>query len=724
MLAKIAIRNIHRSIRDYAIYFVTLTIGVAIFYAFNSIGSQEVMFDIQNTAEQRQFEMTQGMLNLFSGLIACVMGFLVLYANRFLIRRRKKEFGTYLLLGMSAVSVSAIVLMETVVVGIGALIVGLLLGIVISQALSIFTATLFGTVIVDYVFTFSEEGFFSTLGCFALIFVIVALFNTFSVNRYRLIDLLSADKKNERGGVRNPWLCFAVFLIALGVLIYAYQQLIESGMVMLDDPRFARATIAMLVGSFLFFWSLAGFVIAVITRMRGVYLRGLNVFTVRQIASKINTAFVSLWVVCVMLFFSITTFSCGMGLVEVFTANIDEANPYSTTLQAQIWNMTEDGTSLDGADVRAKEMQAEAPQRFASAESYGWDMAAALESNASELWSQTVENAAQIDLYAVPGCLYGTLVDAVKEKGSSFELTDTLSAIVDNNLMVVPVSQLNGLRTMNGEEPVQLADNQALIMNNMEMAAPMADAIADAGLEVDILGHGLQILPDIDATQIDNNAMLSTAMYIAVPDYIVGELRSIGVIPEVSYLNVNYREEGEASDVRMQEIIAATQPKELGGFERGFAGADDIYASLLWPVTATYSRIDMIAQASGLRMMITYLALYIGFVFLMATATIIAIQQLSEASDSVPRYRLLNKLGCDRRMTNKSLFKQVLVYFLTPLVLAVCHSVCAIGVLSGTLFDAVGSSIFEPSMLAGILVLVIYGGYMLITYFVSRSIVK
>ena len=132
----------------------------------------------------------------------------------------------------------------------------------------------------------------------------------------------------------------------------------------------------------------------------------------------------------------------------------------------------------------------------------------------------------------------------------------------------------------------------------------------------------------------------------------------------------------------------------------------------------------MIAQSAGLKLMITYLALYIGFIFLVSTAAILAIQQLSQASDSAPRYRILWKLGCDRSMINRSLLAQVLVYFLVPLGLALCHSVCAVGVLSDSMLSAIGTNTFGPIMMAAVLLLVIYGGYLLVTYFAARGIVK
>ena len=205
MLARLAVRNVRRSVRDYAVYFVTLVFGVAAFYAFNSVQGQSVLFDLEGVASEGVFELTGQFLEMFSVLIACVLGFLVVYANRFLIRRRKREFGTYLLLGMRPGQVSAIVLMETALVGAASLAVGLALGFALSQGLSFFTAGLFSIPMQRYRFVFSGAALSQTLLCFALIFVVVALFNTLSVRRCRLIDLLGAHARNERFGVRGPW---------------------------------------------------------------------------------------------------------------------------------------------------------------------------------------------------------------------------------------------------------------------------------------------------------------------------------------------------------------------------------------------------------------------------------------------------------------------------------------------------------------------------------------
>ena len=125
MLLKLATRNIRRSLRDYAIYFVTLLIAVTVFYAFNSIGDQQVMHDIAASNHANIIEFTGYMMNIFSIVVALVLGFLVIYANQLLITRRKREFGIYLVLGMKPGQVSRILLYETVFIGLGSLILGL-----------------------------------------------------------------------------------------------------------------------------------------------------------------------------------------------------------------------------------------------------------------------------------------------------------------------------------------------------------------------------------------------------------------------------------------------------------------------------------------------------------------------------------------------------------------------------------------------------------------------
>lgn len=717
MLLKLSLRNIRRSARDYAIYFVTLLFGVAVFYAFNSISSQQILFDIESTADADMFEATQGILNMFSVVIAFVLGFLIVYANRFLIKRRKHEFGIYLTLGMSPGEISRIVLYETVIVGFVSLAVGLACGILLAQALSFATAMLFELTMTNYQFVFSEDAFLSTLGCFVLIYVVVAVFNLLTVSRFKLIDLLYASAKNERMVARNPWVCLVVFVISIGILAAAYWFLWQNGMQYLDDPQFMYATVLMLVGSLLFFWSLSGFVILVLQRMRGVYLRGLAMFTVRQIASKVNTAFLSLWAVCVMLFFSLTTFSTGMGLINAFTAEIDAAAPYDVSIAANVYYSDLDTfvhPNSQSWTERTDAMRAEYPDLFAEGEQYNWDIAARLQTAIPE-WNDLFASAAQIDEWEVPSV---TIQQIINDTGAKID--DTSASIGTDNISVTPLSQFNAALEMVGREPVELSDDQYLVVNNMAATQPVADAMVKQNWQLDVLGHSLHPINAVNDLQLQNSSMKSTILFFIVPDAVVDDIKAQGSIPLMSTLNLAYTDtykekNGAVGDDMLWDVMAKALPVE---------GEPNAYDQELWPVTSFFTSYELHAQASGLRMMITYLALYIGFVLLVATAAVLAIQQLSEAADSRDRYHLLSELGCDARMLNRSLFVQVLVYFGAPLLLAVCHAGYVILVLSRTLFSAVGVPVTGPILMAGGFTLAIYGGYMIVTYFAARGIVK
>ena len=450
MELKLAWRNMRRSVRDYAIYFVTLVIGVAVFYAFNAISSQSVLYDL-NEANAEAFEMVGLFVIYFSVAVACVLGFLVIYANGFLIKRRRREFGMYLMLGMRPGAVSRIVLYETAGVGIVSFGVGILLGFALSQGLCFATAAMFSISMVQYHFVFSVDALWITALCFAGIFVIVALFNLVSVNRMSLADLFKASAKNERDVVRNPWLCLVVFIISIVLLVFAYKDCLASGIIMLNET-FWRATIFMLVGTLLLFWSLAGFVIAVITRLRGVYLRGLRPFTVRQIASKVNTAFLSLWVVCVMLFFAFTVFSCGLGLIDAFTKSMEETTPYDATITSFIdWDDTLVVPLDQAADHKA--FLQECYPELLTAQEYDWDASAYYASTVPG-WSDVIAQAATINTWSHPSLTYGDYVGFL-DPGSNMA-ADTWESISKQVVTLMDVSTVNAALALCGEDPITL----------------------------------------------------------------------------------------------------------------------------------------------------------------------------------------------------------------------------------------------------------------------------
>lgn len=682
MLLRLAVRNMRRSLRDYAIYFVTLLIAVTVFYAFNSVGDQQVMHDIAASGRADIIEFTGYMMNIFSIIVAFVLGFLVIYANQLLITRRKREFGIYLVLGMKPGQVSRILLYETVFIGLGSLVLGLGLGILISQLLSFATAALFGIAMPQYQFSFSPGACIATLACFIAIFVVVAIFNVITVRRCKLIDLIGAKAKRQKIVIRNPWVCLTLFVISLVLIGLAYWQLDINGMTLMFDAEFQRATVLMLVGSLLFFFSLSGFAIAVLTRLRGVYLKRLRPFTTRQVASKFNTSFVSIWVVCVLLFFAITTFATGLALVDAFTGDIDEANPYDASIIAH-----SEVTSYENGKRVTKAVEDDITQTSAYLQQHVAD------------WDKTVARSAQLELYGLPTMTYGELMDTVDTY-----LSDAMSSktVADTNVQIAGITQFNEMLALDGKGPVTLADGEYLVTNNMSATESIANAIVSKSMLLSTPTGELEPVNHVEKAQLNDFEMLSNGITMVVPDEVIDTLAQTKG-PDSVIVNVMYAPGVDAENLSFEEIV---ENENVPG------------------MTNVLTRAQMIGQASGLKVMVTYLAIYIGLVLLVATAAVLAIQLLSLTIDSLDRYRLLSKLGCDTSMLTRSLFEQVVIYFVAPLALAVCHSACAITVLSESLFSALGRDLFPSIVMAACLVVAIYGGYMLITYLTSRTSVK
>lgn len=690
MLMKLALRNVRRSVRDYAVYFVTLTLGVAVFYAFNAIGDSRVLFEAQEgaanvflTSGASIFDILVLVMTYFSIVVAVVLGFLVLYANRFVVRARKKEFGTYLLLGMSPRQVSSVVLMETLIVGVIALVVGLGLGFLISQAIAFATAGLIGVAISDYHLLFSARSAELTLGCFALIFVVVALFNAVQISRCKLATLFSANSRNERMPVRNPIVCLIVFVLSCLILAKAYAELNLDGLVYFGE-HFRTATVLMLVGTLGLFWSASGFLILLIQRLRGVYFKGLAMFTMRQIAAKVNTAFVSLWAVTVLLFFSIVVFSTGFSLASLFSDQLEENTQFDASIRASLM-------SLDISDMES-----------VSADQYGGEEEKAAAIRETEAQRDEIHH-----LWQANG-------------GSTAAYMKSLIPDWDERVQYVSLSQFNAARQLAGEKPIELATDEYLVDNTIDKSTDYAKALGQKGRTITVDGHELTASGQVVSQSLQVSSMSCLIAVLVVPDELAAERFAAGDLPYLSELNVNLASDSQEQAMKdlMAEYGKAVPPSE----EHAEMGL--IYESRPWPVFYYDTSESVIADSMGLKLLLVYLALYIGFVFLMTTAAVLSVQQLSEVADSIPRYRLLAQLGCDRVMVLRSLRTQIGIYFVAPFLVAGCHSACTISLLYENLLSIWGASAVTGTLAIGIaLVVAVYAIYLASTYLVARSAV-
>lgn len=724
MLCKLAWGNVRRAGRDYLVYLLTLTLGVTVFYAFNTVSMQ---VDIAGIKEEGLSELMGGMLGYLTYFLAGVMAFLMVYANNFIMKRRKKEFGLYQVLGMRRGRVATIMALETVFVSVGAFVAGIVLGVGLSQLMTFFTASLFKTQIADFHFFFSVHAFNLTLACMLVMFVLTLLLNLRAVRRTKLIELMGAERRNESIKTRNPWIAIAIFVVGVVLVGVAYYRLLRDGFPLTATDtklqeamnQFGITTAMVTVGTFALFWGLSGMLIKLLQSLRSVYWRGLNMFTVRQLSAKVNTVCFSMGVIAMILFLAITSVTCGMSIANVMNENLERYNPVDVS-QMYVYYTPE---TLDYYKEYVNPSEAD---RMVLADTTvdlyaAWHGERKSADNNDETGKKVniayvAGEHVQIDSYlsytlggSDPSVTAGEMCKAMGEK-----LPKALegSNADDMGLFVTPASQYNKLRQMMGEEPVSIGRDQYLL--TCDMGGELVDMYTKymaGGHALTLGGHTLKPATDKsdeDTAAIANSGMGSNPGTVVVADELLSQLN---LQPYASNLLVNYKQGMDVT--KADESIKYTMLDNLlvDGKEPGS-----------WGVFITRS--ELYTQAAQMNGMISYLAIYIGFVLVVACAAILSIQQLSNVADGSRSYRVLAQIGCDDRQIRHSVMAQQAVFFLFPLVVGLAHSFVALKVIIELVGTFGNMSIGGTVGLTCAIFLAAYGGYFLVTYLMSTGMVQ
>lgn len=727
MLCKLAWGNVRRAGRDYLVYLLTLTLGVTVFYAFNTISMQVDIAGIDEEGLAQVMGSTLGDLTYF---LVGVMAFLMVYANNFIMKRRKKEFGLYQVLGMGRGRVATIMALETVIVSVVAFVAGIVLGVGLSQLMTFFTASFFKTQIANFHFFFSMHAFNLTLVCMLVMFVLTLLLNLRAVRRTKLIELMGAERRNESIKTRNPWIAIAIFVVGAVLVGVAYYRLLRDGFPLTATDsklqeamnQFGVTTAMVTVGTFALFWGLSGMLIKLLQSLRGVYWRGLNMFTVRQLAAKVNTVCFSMGVIAMLLFLAITSVTCGMSIANVMNENLERYNPVDVS-QTYVYYTPDTLDYYKGYKGYVNPSEAD---RMVLADTTvdlypAWHGKGKSADNNDETGKKVdIADVAgehvQIDSYlsypfggSNPSVTPSEMCKTMGEKlpkafgGSN---ADTMG------LFVTPASQYNKLRQMMGEEPVSIGRDQYLLTCDMggELVELYTKYMAD-GHALTLGGHTLKPATDKsdeDTAAIANSAMGSNPGTVAVADELLSQLN---LQPYSSSLLVNYKQGMDTTEA--DESIKYTLLDNLlvDGKEPGVWGTFII-------------RSEMYTQAAQMNGLISYLAIYIGFVLVVACAAILSIQQLSNVADGSRSYRVLAQIGCEDRQIRHSVMAQQAVFFLFPLAVGLAHSFVALKVIIELVSIFGNMSIGGTVGLTCAIFLAAYGGYFLVTYLMSTGMVQ
>ena len=693
MLFKLSIRNMKKSFKDYAIYFLTLVLGVAIFYMFNSLDSQQAMLEVSESTRD-MIKLMIEVLGMISVFIAIVLGFLIVYANNFLVNRRKREFGIYMTLGMGRRQISSIILLETILVGIISLAVGIFIGVFASQFMSILVAKLFEADMTEFTFVFSKDACIKTCLYFAVMYLAVIIFNTFTISRYKLINLLTAIRKNEKIRIKNPIISIFVFLISVVLLAYAY-YLVTGGIYELQTAEELLRPILMgIVGTVGIFWSLSGFILRIIQSSKNLYLKGTNMFVLRQLNNKINTNIASMSIICIMLFMTISILSGSLSIKSALDSQLDKFTPVDVNLYKPAYLPESYVSSYSGKTIYNSKEEIEDSK---------YPVSYTLETNGYNM--NNLKDIVEISIYALPEW---TMKDSLGECYESIKSQYPMLTY-ETPEAIIKVSDYNKIAELYGESQYNLNDDEYVVLCNYDQMINIRNKMLSTNSNLEI--NGKTYHSKYNECK-DGFVFMATteinAGIILVPDNF--EVKNENI--EQYFLAANYNSETKEGK---QEI-----ENTLNGDTELFKNIEKKGIEL-----DGSSKISIVEASKGLATIIIFIAIYLGIIFLIASSAILALKQLTESSDNKQRYTILRKIGCDEKMINQALFRQIFIFFMMPLILAMIHSIFGIKFILSMLEVLASPDELLPSVIVtAVIIGAIYGIYFLATYLGSKNIIK
>jgi len=545
-------------------------------------------------------------------------------------------------------------------------------------------------------FVFSKDACIKTCMYFAVMYVAVMFFNTFTVSRYKLINLLNATKKNESIKIKNPVISILVFLFGAGILGYAYWKVTGDVNSLTTADKILAPILMGIVGTISIFWSLSGFVIQVAQKMKSTYLKDTNMFVLRQINNKINTTIISMSVICLMLFMTISILSVSLSLRNTMQRELADMTPVDLNL-SKTANLPESYTNSQGKVINYTKEQIE-DSKISIEET--------LKNNGLDM--SVLKDVVEIPIYTSNDLTWEDFFgeDYGKVK-AQFPLVDYGAAEA-----IVKISDYNKIAKLYGIEQYELKDDEYIVLCDYDNMAEIRNQVLNEG------GHKLTIAgreykskyANCKNGYIEMAASHINAGIILVPD----NCPLTEDMKEKTVFVANYNVETEEEKEEIEKNFADNNNSILlQNLDNKGIDLDGI------------TKIVIIQSSVGVASIVTFIAIYLGIIFLIASAAILALKQLTESSDNKQRYLVLRKIGCDEKMINRALFRQIIIFFGLPLILAIIHSIFGIQFAMTIMTGLAKSEDLLPSIIATVIIIgIIYGAYFLATYFGSKNIIK
>lgn len=560
--------------------------------------------------------------------------------------------------------------------------------------MSILVAKMFEANMSGFQFVFSSDACIKTLVYFAVMYFAVMLFNTFTISRYKLINLLNATKKNEKVKIKNPFISALVFFIGAIVLGIAYWKVTTDVNTLRNGLQFLIIILMGIFGTVAIFWSLSGFILTIIQRCKNVYLKNTNMFVLRQINNKVNTMVVSMSVICLMLFMTMTILSSAFALRNTMQRDLIEMTPTDLNLYKKA-NLPETYIQY-GIEITPT-----AEQRQDSK----IDVKSTLINNGLDI--NVLKDITEIVIYADSNLTMGDFFgDKKEEVKAKFPML-----LYDTKEEIVKVSDYNKIAKLYGIEQYDLKDDEYITLCDFDSMEAIRNICLGSGQNI-LKIAGKEYKSKYNKCK-SGYVMMSTSHtntgIIIVPD----SCNLTDDQKETFFLAANYNAGTDEEKEKIEDMFSSGDSGFVQKLSEQGINLDGI------------TKISIIESSLGIATLVTFIAIYLGIIFLIASSAILALKQLTESSDNKQRYMVLRRIGCDEKMINKSLFRQIGIFFGLPVILAIIHSIFGIQFALSTLSGIASSKDLLPSIISTTVAITgIYGTYFLATYFGSKNIIK
>ena len=699
MFSRLIYRNAKRSRKENLIYFATLVTAIASFYIILSLGRQDVILFLKEF-ESDAIDKLLAQMPIVYVFALFLLFFLVLFANRYQLNRRSKEFGLYLMLGMRKRRLVLQLVLEGFITSVLALIGGLLIGVFLAEIISLTVSRLVGQGIIGHQISLSVSAILFTIIGFLLIQFIALVILGGRLFNQEIHQLLNEqmEKKQDighfKGNVINILVGFVLLGVAYWIVLYRF---IDFGVLL-----FVALALGSL-GTILFmrgFGKLLGLLASLSERKS---TKGLRTFTLRQFQENVANKSTSVAVTSILITLSIILIANGaatiMGLESVFTRS---SSLYDFTVKGDRQKVeqfltsekmvpyVEDLNFLEIGRMKYKDERGEDdfPLYLVDWSELREQIIMALPSNdkeqvlSGEMKGYTIssENPEALNLlgvleidattpYLIPETSYNGLLDAIGEKPLNLH-SDEIALYFNPDFM--PMDNLESMPVLDNILEKAAKEGQSLMsINDQEVfirpSIPMRGLVADRSVEI----HSAFIVPNHMFEQ-----LLNTETY-------------------VSYWNFRNPQKLQDQQGLMKPMMEARDLLKSSGFE--FESYLQNFGRKLFYVVAG-----------------SYTTLYMGFLFLIIACTVLALQFLTQMKQTGGRYVTLSMLGAKRDQMKKSMHRQVLWTFLLPMSLACVSGAVGIkAMISFVIIHIEDKALLYPIALTFacivILIVVIYG---------------